>query len=291
MEARRFAKEDYVNLFEIKSYDSRLPYVARIKEGCENLCDYPVFEKTLEKIGSPMVDWVNAREFCGNKDNQKIILKRLLTSRPDVEDPELLDLISLLSDHLQSFSWSELNLMVYMAQYHEKLALVTLEPYMIFILGHAFFLKYFAYLHEEGVACAIITQAVSQQKKTSSFFRPYSENVTRIGTFVSNVNFKHLGSFAFLGSFSISIAHLLLNKPVPSVTFTDITQQTFQKLKGSGLGSAKLNKLIEFMGKVSYEIGRAMSTIPQNLYKGGLSNFEGPALEAAKNLDTLAKKK
>jgi hypothetical protein len=46
MAARRFAKEDYVNLFEIKSYDSRLPYGARIKEGCENLCDYPVFEKT-----------------------------------------------------------------------------------------------------------------------------------------------------------------------------------------------------------------------------------------------------
>jgi hypothetical protein len=129
------------------------------------------------------------------------------------------------------------------------------------------------------------------KKKQVAFSRSYSENVTRIGTFVSNVNFKHLESFALVSSFSISIAHLLFNKPVPPSTFTDITQQTFQKLKGSGLGSAKLNKLIEFMGKVSYEIGRAMSTIPQNLYKGGLSNFEGPALEAAKNLDTLAKKK
>jgi hypothetical protein len=117
-----------------------------------------------------MVDWANAREFCDNRDNQKVVLERLLTSRPNVEDSELLDLISLLFDRLQSFSWSELNLLAYMAQYHEKLALVTLEPYMIFILGHAFFLKYFAYLHEEGVACAIITQAVSQQKKTSSFF-------------------------------------------------------------------------------------------------------------------------
>jgi len=91
------------------------------------------------------------------------------------------DLVSRLSEHIQHLSWNELKVLKVVAENHESVALMILQPLMICKIGVAILLQNWLYVHFPGNFLKILVRAYTYSSvvitKLQTPFRNYSKFV------------------------------------------------------------------------------------------------------------------
>jgi hypothetical protein len=171
----------------------RFPYLAKLG----------LYNEALSNLGEPSKSLFHASdEYHANPTGIAEIfletrLKRINNSTKMHQHQNLDEATTLFSAHLTDLTNSQLDVLTFYASTYEQFTLVTLEPYMIFILGNTLFFKLFVPLHREGACSVFVKMSVKRQKDLrKSFYLYHNNNITdhmpRRGTSTTFFNEKYL---------------------------------------------------------------------------------------------------
>jgi hypothetical protein len=162
---RPFAVADYASLFLKPSKTNRENFYKSLEPSYPEIPRINEYNDALSDIGQPTEHLKNAVDFF--HDNKELANKMILDYNGyQIENhPNFSKSVDLMSTNFSNLPESHLEVITYFAASHEQFALVTFEPYMIFILGHALFLQLYYTLHREGAFKYFIQETIIKQEQ------------------------------------------------------------------------------------------------------------------------------
>lgn len=304
---KKFLKEDQINLFQLpysqaarqafyKTIEPRYPYLTKL------FC----YQKTLEKISDPAESleslyhasdyyhsepYAVANTFIDNKLNY-------ISSHPDLDVA-----VELMSSHLTNVSDAQLDVLTYYSTTYEQFTLVTLEPYMVFILGNALFFKLFVPLHREGACSAFVAKAVDRQRsirnsfyyKLTSWTSAMIEHSRPLQPILNPMIREYVSQGGFV-TFTFGAAGYIYTKirprpplpPTPTSTESTLARNAANNLlgDGQGLNSPHLDTARELASRAFFEAGRSVGAFSRNFFQGWLSQHDDILRDAASDVDS-----
>jgi hypothetical protein len=226
----------------------------------------------------------NTADFCNTSTNAGTIQGYFIESAEFVnkidEHPGIDVTIDLLSTFFRPLTIHQQEVITYYIDHHEKLAMLTIEPYIIPILGTGGFLAIFFSLHRAGVFSYIMHEALKKAKKsnntlntTASFVIRNTEAIVNSALpFVQHYDktaFVAVATYRFLRPFFSrpNITQAPITEP-KSTIFTDATRGVFDN---RGLNDPLTNGIIDGTERLGFTLGRFLGSFSSSFVYGAAS--------------------
>jgi hypothetical protein len=250
------------------------------------------YNSSIQKLSTQPVHCLNKASEYYNTVEISVIRDTIESSIGFLSDltqhPDYNTIVNIIAQNLSKFSEEDLESLTYFVINHEKLALVTLEPYLISVLGLTYFFKFFYPLHSTEAFKILIKSAVSKQillrdclhRRISLYCNKCLKLYSSIEPLINKItNFpllKYGGSLSFGTTFSLSVWKLLTKKAMvivdkpKSTVISDVIER--ELAIGSGLDNYYINTFTETVSKLSFDSGRFIGTVMPNFWRGVMSN-------------------
>lgn len=243
----------------------------------------PIFIKynaALHKIGDPSMSLNQTSKYF--YENQNEIYKIFEDNRSTrVGDPGNMEIATeIVSRKLEHLSNDDLRIVLKMIETNELFGLVTIQPYMMFIMGNLLFFNVYLPLHREGAFLLFMQNCVSKQQSFRNSYSLLTYNISRsIFLFtlpiVKSPWFKYGSITSFGLGLSTYMYALYLNKPIAAVFESTFFRQSVNKFlsHGVGLQNPWVDGFNDFMLKLSFDIGSFIGGMTSNFYRGIISKY------------------
>lgn len=259
---------------------SDIPKLNEYREICENLAD----SAELNPLLTHTVHFFN--------NNSNMIEKAAFESRfyQMSSYPDRSEVIHYFSDALSKLTGNQLELLLEFANGYEMFTLVTLEPYMISILGNYIFFKSFFLLHKTGGLIYIVNESVQRQKNLRN---PLIAGLTRFAESPIYNNYSSaavstsiFGLGIIIGKYAIPSSSYF-STPTRDIQPSKIAQNAVDRaFQSRGLGSPTIRAIVVFGSAVSFEVGRALTLFTKSFFEGIISAYkEGKANSVDREID------
>lgn len=304
-----FVKADLKGLFETGNHpNSRIDYLREMEPGFKNLSKYDEYLNIVNKFNVPSDTIEKLTVYYKTETNLlniKAYIQKGQLYRYNFEKlPEFEETKSLLSSVLKNLDSEELNVLSYYIQNYEKFTVITLEPYMVSLLGFRLFFTIFVPIHQMGGFRFLVNEAILKSQEMNNTFKNRIVNFSNYSiNSLSRFNQKWLPintvSQVTLGCGFTGLAIGFFNgfnrlpqsanEKEPSVLVQSIVKKTI--LAGEGLNSVYVNNFKLFVYRISYEIGSLAGSVLTGIIQGAASRHEGVIETAAKTADKILDKK
>ena len=167
---------------------------------------------------------------------------------------------------LESCNDVQLNTLLCFSDFYEKIALVTLEPWMISVLGNLLFFKLFVPLHYTGAFHTMVEYIVQKVKSAritfSTIFQNYSNRLLRLQ--VLKPIFPLNATTYFIVSNLINLAYSYVKSNF--LTLSDQRQaeknsatrvvNKYMNFNERGINNTSYQAFVSNIARISFEIGR-----------------------------------
>lgn len=193
---RNFLREDQSSLFSKPfNQEDREQFYKVVNNNYPNIPKFASYKKALSHFKHP----TNLEETSEYYRNNPETIDRIFNSNRSIsiqDHPDTETATSLFYEHLSNLPDSSVEVISYYSFSYEPFTLVTIEPHMIFILGHVLFFNLFIPLHRDGGTSYFIKKAVDKywnsrtnvfsrlwynSLRNSSVFLPVSQNYAILG--------------------------------------------------------------------------------------------------------------
>jgi hypothetical protein len=186
---------------------------------------------------------------------------------------------------------------------YERLALVTIEPYLYKVMGYSQFLKYFPVLHKPGILTLLLSVTKNSLIDTSSLGQPSPiylgqsspfyflnqiSSITPMLDFVLN-NTIPLGGFSVLTAILVQYGKKFWQnrlKEEDENSKSSVEEILDQTLTDGGFNSALLNASKIFTGKLGHELGGLIGIFSASFVQGFLYKHKETLRIVAKKVDS-----
>ena len=296
-----FLKEDVANLI---SSVERTGYIVEQFPKCSERQGFEMsyFNRACSSIGidniSLEIGLSNFRKYCSKANrrefNDNVNEGRVHTAHLE-DHPCHGEIVSKLSNVFEPISHDDINFVCKFASENESLALVCLEPHMIFVLGSALFTKVIYPLHRAGGFKYIINQVkldYLEKKKTlktlflENIFRKYSL-INRI--LYSLINLLPVGVDIF-SSYDIEkkIEEEIIESPEEETISLGDSIRALPKPEGlPGFAGEVAERTREVIGQISVEVGRGLGVATRGIAGGFVEKNQEAVAIAADMVDCV----
>jgi len=296
---REFIVRDSNTLFQLPfNNESRVAFYREIDNvypNLQNLSKFNDLAHALSRSNDPSI--IHASVYF--REEQSLLRQTFCESRvwghnisrhPDYET-----VTTIMARQLESCNDVQLNTLLCFSDFYEKIALVTLEPWMISVLGNLLFFKLFVPLHYTGAFHTIVEYIVQKVKSAritfSTIFQNYSNRLLRLQ--VLKPIFPLNATTYFIVSNLINLAYSYVKSNF--LTLSDQRQaeknsatrvvDKYMNFNERGINNTSYQAFVSNIARISFEIGRFWGTIPRNILDGALSRYEDLFRSAAQEYD------
>lgn len=258
----------------------------------------PLFLKynaALNKLGNPSRNLLETSDYF--YENQGGVYDIFEDSRlTRVEDSGNMEIAAeLVSRRLSHLSNDELRILLEMIKTNELFGLVTIQPYMTFILGNLLFFNVFLPLHRKGAFLLFMQNCVSKQQSYRNSYYLLTYNVSRsIFLYTLPLAKSQWFKYGTLSSLTLSLSaylfSLYLNKPIVAILESTFFRESVTKFLGHGVGlkNEYIDFSIDFLTKLSFDIGSFIGGMTNSFYRGIISRYTDVLQIAAAAIDKNA---
>lgn len=217
--------------------------------------------------------------------------------------PGLNDAVGYFAEKISTLPEAQINTLNVISTNYEQAAFVTLEIYLVAILGQALFMSLFIPFHNKGDFTYFVKQSIAkhyQQKfeklpffEKLLFNNKYIKYFKRYGYTGVVLTAIHLSRVVLLGlinsdNVSTNSSHVLTEKKDAGV-MESIVSSLFRG--NIGLSYKPLTDVRCFMNSVLYEVGFTISSFSESFIRGISAKYEGPLRIAATKIDNYGNEK
>ena len=168
---REFITRDCNTLFQVPSdLESRVAFYREIDRAYPNLPNLTKFNDMLHTLSISNDSSIHASSHF--RDEKALLQQTFYESRvwghSISKHADYEAVTTMLARHLENCTDVQLNTFVHFSESYEKIALVTLEPWMISVLGNALFFKMLVPLHYTGAFHTMAEYIVEKVKSYSN---------------------------------------------------------------------------------------------------------------------------
>jgi hypothetical protein len=245
----------------------------------------------------------NAADFYTTSENAGYIKGCFIESIEYIDKvdqhPAINATIDLLSTLFRPLTTHQTDILTYYFEHHEKFSMLTMEPYIIPILGITGFLKVFVSFHREGVFSYVMHEALSRSKASNNTFNTTASYVLQqTETLVNSAlpYVQHYNKAAFLTTILYKFARPFFVKnplSLPEVSTPNVLEPRIticedaakRIFNNRGLNDPLTNSIIDSTERVGFTLGRFLGTFGSSFAYGVASRHKELIEAGAKTVD------
>lgn len=299
-----FITKDCNTLFRLP-FDKELrnAFYRQVDGAYPNLPNFSKFNEVIYALNGLNDPSVHASIYYMDENNLRVLQQTFGDSRvfggSNISNHPDYDVVTtILMRHFENCTDAQLDSLIYFSELYEKIALISLEPWMISVLGNALFFKVFVPLHYSGAFRIMMINTIQKVKDSritfSTIFQKYLDkfmsvhsvlkpflNTSRYFMFFSSA--IHLGySFFKFNFLTLSDSKQIKSNEEP--TATELVDK-HMNYENRGIDNRYYQTTVLTIEKIAFEVGRLGGTIPRNIMDGVISRYEDIVRSAAREYD------
>jgi hypothetical protein len=299
---KQFISGDCHTLFQLPfNNESRNAFYREIDAAYPNLPKFSKFNEIIHSLNGSNDPSVNTSIYF--RDEVELIQQTFCESRiwgHNISKHPSYDVVTtILERHFGNCTDAQLDTLLYFSEFYEKIALVTLEPWMISVLGNALFFKVFIPLHYSGAFHIIATDIVQKVKSSRitfpTIFQNYSNKIINLHQVLRPVLYFNTTPYLML-CYLVNLGYsyfrfYFLTLPdsehierSKEPTATELVTR-HMNYENRGINNTYYQTFVSNVEKIAFEIGRLGGTISRNIMDGAISRYEDVFRDAAREYD------